>query len=407
MVNRALHRDHGGTPQKEGSNQHQGRKRYLGLSRLKLHQRFSHALINNFKIVLCIFVKTFVKQLDPSVCDLAFLVLAIFSESVLPNRLKLRQTRVQLYKQASFTIFDIEFLRIMIWPFKPRFRKQIARIEVNGAIAGATRKRVLAALKTVEERKFPVLLLRIDSPGGTVGDSQEIYSALKRLGEKIKIVATFGNISASGGVYIGMGATHIVANPGTITGSIGVILRGNNLERLLDKIGVSFKVIKSGPYKDILAFDRELTDPEKNILQELIDVSYSQFVQTVAEARRLSVETVRSFADGRIFTGQQALELGIVDRLGTEEDARRWAAELAGLDPEKTECFTFEEKKSVLSRFFPGGDSALFSLGGNARQFTLVGDRLETSLPSRLLTTADWLEFELSTNGLPLWLYRP
>ncbi|MBD2464944.1 signal peptide peptidase SppA [Oscillatoria sp. FACHB-1407] len=277
----------------------------------------------------------------------------------------------------------------MIWPFKPRFRKQIARIEVNGAIAGATRKRVLEALKTIEERKFPALLLRIDSPGGTVGDSQEIYSALKKLGEKIKIVASFGNISASGGVYIGMGASHIVANPGTITGSIGVILRGNNLERLLEKVGVSFKVIKSGPYKDILAFDRELTDPEKHILQELIDVSYSQFVQTVAEARHLSVETVRSFADGRIFTGQQALALGVVDRLGTEEDARRWAAELVGLDPDKTECYTFEEKKSVVNRFLSGND------------------RLQNSLETRLSSTTEWLEFELSTSGLPLWLYRP
>lgn len=273
----------------------------------------------------------------------------------------------------------------MVWPFQPRSRKQIARIEITGAIAGATRKRVLEALKSVEERKFPALLLRIDSPGGTVGDSQEIYSALKRLREKVKIVASFGNISASGGVYIGMGAEHIVANPGTITGSIGVILRGNNLERLLEKIGVSFKVIKSGPYKDILAFDRELTEPEKTILQELIDTSYHQFVQTVAEARKLSVDVVKSFADGRIFTGQQALELGIVDRLGTEEEARRWTAELVGLDPDRTKCFTFEERKPLLSRLTSGN------------QVNRSGIR----------AGVDWMEFELSTSGLPLWLYRP
>ncbi len=281
----------------------------------------------------------------------------------------------------------------MVWPFKPRARKQIARIEINGPIAGGTRKRVLEALKTVEERKFPALLLRIDSPGGTVGDSQEIYYALKRLQEKIKIVASFGNISASGGVYIGMGAPHIMANPGTITGSIGVILRGNNLERLLDKIGVSFKVIKSGPYKDILAFDRELTDPEKHILQELIDISYQQFVKTVAEGRKLAEETVRSFADGRIFTGQQALELGIVDRLGTEADARRWAAELAGLDPEKTQCFTLEERKPLLNR--------LISREASQQRSSLLS---LTGLPSHV---TDWLAFELESNGLPLWLYRP
>ncbi len=280
----------------------------------------------------------------------------------------------------------------MIWPFKPSFRKQIARIEITGAIAGGTRKRVLEALKTVEEKKFPALLLRIDSPGGTVGDSQEIYYALKKLREKVKIVASFGNISASGGVYIGMGAEHIVANPGTITGSIGVILRGNNLERLLDKVGVSFKVVKSGPYKDILAFDRELTEPEEHILQELIDISYNQFVQTVAEARRLTIETVKSFADGRIFTGQQALELGVVDRLGTEEDARRWAAELAGLDPDKASVYTFEEKKSFASRLLPGNQAS---------------NEFVARLEPRLSTTVDWLEFELATNGLPLWMYRP
>lgn len=279
----------------------------------------------------------------------------------------------------------------MVWFIKPRSRKQIARIEVTGAIAGATRKRVLEALKQVEERKFPALLLRIDSPGGTVGDSQEIYYALRRLQEKTKIVASFGNISASGGVYIGMGAPYIIANPGTITGSIGVILRGNNLERLLDKVGVSFKVVKSGPYKDILAFDRELTDSEMNILQELIDISYQQFVQTVAEARQLSEETVRSFADGRIFTGQQALDLKVVDRLGTEEDARQWAAELAGLDPEKARCITLGERKSRLNRLLSRdqiGISQFAAIPG-------IGAGIE------------WLEFELETSGLPLWMYRP
>ncbi|NER36560.1 MAG: signal peptide peptidase SppA [Oscillatoria sp. SIO1A7] len=281
----------------------------------------------------------------------------------------------------------------MIWPFRRKSRKLIARIEITGAIASATRKRVLEALKTVEEKKFPALLLRIDSPGGTVGDSQEIYSALKRLSEKTKIVASFGNISASGGVYIGMGAQHIVANPGTITGSIGVILRGNNLERLLEKIGVSFQTVKSGPYKDILAFDRELTAAEEDILQEMIDTSYQQFVQTVAEARNLAVDAVKSFADGRIFTGQQAQALGVVDRLGTEEDARVWAAQLAKLDPDKAKCVTLEERKSPIDRLLgnrsPGFGSSGISYSGIDR------------------SSIDWLEFELATNGLPLWLYRP
>ncbi|MEG4964302.1 S49 family peptidase, partial [Microcoleus sp. K4-C2] len=154
--------------------------------------------------------------------------------------------------------------------------------------------------------------------------------------------------------------------------------------RLLEKVGVSFQVIKSGPYKDILAFDRELTDPEQQILQDLIDTSYQQFVETVAEARKLAVENVKSFADGRVFTGQQALELGLVDRLGTEEDARRLAAELAGLDPEKTECCTLEKAKPFLNR--------------------VLGSSLDIS---GLSAYNNLLEFELSTSGLPLWMYRP
>jgi len=274
----------------------------------------------------------------------------------------------------------------MIWPFN-KTKKQIARIEITGAIASETRKTVLKAFKTIEEKKFPALLLRIDSPGGTVGDSQEIFAALQRLqAEKdVKVVASFGNISASGGVYIGVGAKHIVSNPGTITGSIGVILRGNNLERLLDKVGVSFKVVKSGPYKDILAFDRELTPEEEHILQELIDISYGQFVATVAKGRNLDEATVRTFADGRVFTGEQALKLGLVDRLGTEEDARRWAAELAGLDPDKTECFNIEEPKPFINRLIPGRSQTSSSIG----------------------VAINSLQFDLATNGLPLWLYRP
>jgi protease IV len=255
-----------------------------------------------------------------------------------------------------------------IWPFKPSTSKQIARIEIAGAIGSGTRKAVLTALKTVEEKKFPALLLRIDSPGGTVGDSYEIYMALLRLQKKIKIVASYGNISASGGIFIGMGAPHIVSNPGTVT----------------DKIGVSFQTVKSGAYKDILSFDRELTAPEQEILQTLIDSSYAQFIQIVSSSRNIPIEQVKTFSDGRIFTGEQSLALGMVDRLGSEEDARRWAAELAGLDPEKTKCCNIEERKPFLTRLL---QRQMQSLGIN--------------------TTVDWIQFEVANNGLPLWLYRP
>jgi protease-4 len=127
-------------------------------------------------------------------------------------------------------------------------------------------------------------------------------------------------------------------------------------------------------------------------LQELIDDSYQQFVETVAEGRHLTTDAVRSFADGRIFTGQQALALGVVDRLGTEEDARRWAAELAGLDPEKTRCFTLEDRKPLLNRIL-------------SRNQNPIGQQL-VNIPA-VAVSAKWLAFELETRGIPLWLYRP
>ena len=172
-----------------------------------------------------------------------------------------------------------------------------------------------------------------------------------------------------------------MANPGTITGSIGVILRGNNLSRLLERIGIRFETVKSGLYKDILSPDRALTDAERELLQELIDASYGQFVSAVAEGRGLEEQAVRAFADGRVFTGAQARELGLVDALGDEEQARRLAAELAGLDPERSNPITFGKTPRRLGRLLPG---------------------------ARLLAMLqDVLQLELASSGQPLWLHRP
>jgi protease-4 len=269
----------------------------------------------------------------------------------------------------------------MPWPWRRKTRHTLARIAIEGPIAGPTRTRVLKAIEQVRQRECPALLLRIDSPGGTVGDSQEIHAALMRLRKQgCRVVASFGNISASGGVYIGVAAEKIVANPGTITGSIGVILRGNDLSRLLERIGVRFETVKSGLYKDILSPDRAL-EAERGLLQELIDASYGQFVAAVAEGRGLSDEAVRSFADGRVFTGAQARELGLVDELGDEELARRLAAELGGLDPEKVKAITFGRPPRRFNGLLPGRN--------------LLGQLHEA------------LSLELSWGGQPLWLWRP
>ncbi len=270
----------------------------------------------------------------------------------------------------------------MPWPWRRKARRTIARIAIEGPIAGGTRTRVLKAIDQVRQRECPALLLRIDSPGGTVGDSQEIHAALLRLREKgCRVVASFGNISASGGVYLGVAAEKIVANPGTITGSIGVILRGNDLSRLLKRIGIRFETVKSGLFKDILSPDRALSDAERQLLQELIDASYGQFVAAVAEGRGLTEEVVRAFADGRVFSGAQALDLGLVDVLGDEERARLLAAELAGLDPDRSRSVTFGKPPRRLFGFLPGS-RLLHELGQS-------------------------LSLELAWSGQPLWLHRP
>lgn len=257
----------------------------------------------------------------------------------------------------------------------------MARIAIEGAIGASTRRRVLKALREVEKREFPALLLRIDSPGGTVGDSQEIHAALLRLRDKgCRVVASFGNISASGGVYVGVAAETIVSNPGTITGSIGVILRGNNLSKLLERVGIRFETVKSGAFKDILSPDRALSAEERDLLQSLIDSSYEQFVQAVAEGRQLEPDVVRRFADGRVFSGAQAKELGLVDALGDEESARRKAAELAGLEAD-SQPVTLGKPRKQLMGLLPGS--------GLLRQ---LGQLLES---------------EVLLAHQPLWLFRP
>ena len=226
------------------------------------------------------------------------------------------------------------------------------------------------------------LLLRIDSPGGTVGDSQEIHAALLRLRAKgCRVVASFGNISASGGVYIGVAAESIVANPGTITGSIGVILRGNDLSRVFERIGIRFDTVKSGVYKDILSPDRPLSEEERALLQELIDSSYGQFVRVVAEGRSMTEEAVRGFADGRVFSGEQAKTLGLVDELGDEDHARRLTARLADLDEQTTRPVTLGRTRKTLMNLLPG-----------SQLIALLQQRLS---------------LELMGSGQVLWLYRP
>jgi len=186
--------------------------------------------------------------------------------------------------------------------------------------------------KLSEDDNVKAILLRINSPGGTVGAVQEIDTELQRCRKKGKIiVASLADVAASGGYYLASSADVIVANPGTITGSIGVILEFGNLQGLMQKLGVKLEVIKSGAHKDIGSPARELTPEERRLLQASITDAYEQFLQAVALGRHQPEDKIRPLADGRIFTGRQAQQVGLVDRLGDQEDAIEIAIALAHL----------------------------------------------------------------------------
>ena len=208
------------------------------------------------------------------------------------------------------------------------YQSDSSRVWVRGSQQIARRIKTLAAKKEVK-----AIVLDINSPGGSMGAVQDIYTAVMRAKRETKktFVARFGDVSASGGYYVASACDKIVAQPGTITGSIGVVFNAGNLEGLFKKIGVKHEVIKSGKFKDIGSMSREMTPEERNLLQAIIDDSYSQFVDAVAEGRKMPVEKVKLVADGRIFSGRQAVSEGLVDYLGDLPDALSLAGTMAGL----------------------------------------------------------------------------
>ena len=191
------------------------------------------------------------------------------------------------------------------------------------------------------------IVLRVDSPGGAVAPSQEIYEEVKKAVSKKKVVVSMGSLAASGGYYVSSPASRIIANPGTLTGSIGVIMEIPNIEGLMNKVGVKTEVIKSGKHKDIASVFRGVGKEEKEILQGVLDDVHEQFIISVAEGRKIPPEKVRTLADGRIFTGRQARDAGLVDELGNLDDAVKTAAKLSGIKGEP-EVVTKKEKLSII-----------------------------------------------------------
>jgi protease IV len=224
---------------------------------------------------------------------------------------------------------------------------RIGVIEIRGVIDN-----VQDSLKSlVEFRKDPnvkSILVRIESPGGGIGASQELYREIRRTIEQKPVVASLGGIAASGGYYIASAASRIVANPGTITGSIGVISTFPNLRELLDKLGIRATIIKSGRFKDTGNPDREMTQEEKELLQATMDLAHRQFIGDVARGRHLPEEKVRELADGRIIMGETAQQAGLVDELGNFEDAVMASAVLGKIEGEPDLIYAKKKKRSLL-----------------------------------------------------------
>jgi len=213
------------------------------------------------------------------------------------------------------------------------FGDKIAIVEVKGVISQSSG--VIEDLQQyLADDGVKAIVLRVDSPGGGVGPAQEIYREIMRIRStsKKKVVTSMGSVAASGGYYIACASDRIVANPGTITGSIGVIMQFSNLEELLKKIGVKGVVLKSGEHKDIGSPFREMTPEEKRIMQEVLDNVHQQFIQAVADGRKLERSKVAQIADGRILTGEQAKNLGLVDQLGNLHDTIDVAAKMVGIE---------------------------------------------------------------------------
>lgn len=213
-------------------------------------------------------------------------------------------------------------------------KRGVAIVEVSGPICDS-REIVRQIKKFTKSPQIKAIVIRIDSPGGAVGPVQEVFSQIKEARkEGKKVVASMGSVAASGGLYIALACERIVANPGTMTGSIGVIMNFPIIEELLRKLGISFETIKSREYKDIGSPFRPMKPDEKDLLKGVVDDVYQEFVAVVAKERNLSLERTREIADGRIFSGKQALEFGLVDTLGSLETAITLASQMAGIKGE-------------------------------------------------------------------------
>jgi protease-4 len=239
---------------------------------------------------------------------------------------------------------------------------RVGVVEVTGTITDS--KKTLKELRDfADAESIKAIVVRVDSPGGAVGPSQEIYEAVRKLREKKHVIISMGSIAASGGFYIACGGEKIYANPGTLTGSIGVIFTFLNVQGLLKWAGVQVSPLTAGKMKDAGSPYREMTPEERAYLKGVLDDVHEQFIQAVAQGRNLTVDQVKPIADGRVFTGRQAKDLKLVDVLGGLEDAVAEAGRLGGIKGQPKMEYPRKEKRMLAELF---GEEAQTLLSGVA-----------------------------------------
>lgn len=246
-------------------------------------------------------------------------------------------------------IFAVIALLSLILTFSQKvpLGEKVALIRVTGVIIDSTS--VIDEIREYsEDSSIKAIVLRVDSPGGAVAPSQEIHEEIIKAKLNKKVIVSMGTVAASGGYYISAPADKIVANAGTLTGSIGVIMELPNFEGLMKKIGVETQVVKSGKHKDIASVFRSLKPEEKEILQAVLDDVHNQFITAVSDGRGKSFEEIKEIADGRVFTGRMAKEIGLVDELGNLQDAIMLAGKLTGIKGEPR-VVTKKEEFSVFN----------------------------------------------------------
>lgn len=228
--------------------------------------------------------------------------------------------------------------------------EKVGIVTVDGLIYSA--EETVRNLDRFQERKdIKAIVLRINSPGGMVAPTQEIFEKVKVVRKVKPVISSLGTVAASGGYYIAVAGDSIMANGGSILGSIGVIMEYPVAEKLLDKIGITFETIKSGELKDTGSSTRKPTEKDLKYLQGVVDDLYNQFVTAVAEERSMAREKVEALADGRVYTGVQSLELGLVDRLGTFEDAVALAGEMGNISGKPKTVRVKKKRPSFLDWF--------------------------------------------------------